>query len=566
MSDTLKEYQNQQEKILKLFSKLDALLKEGNEFGLQVPNTIKSKLCNAINNIKEEKLKIALIGGFSEGKTSIAAAWLGKLDKSSMNISAAESSNEVTVYDIGDDCLLIDTPGLYGYKEQEHSNFEVEKYKDITKRYVSEAHIVLYVMNSKNPVKESHKEDLVWLFRELNLLPRTVFVLSRFDEVADVEDENEYKYFLDIKKKNVTDRLQEFLSLSSTEIEQLDIVGVSANPFNEGIEYWLDNPEEFKQLSHIDSLQESTKRIVTSKGGIKDIVIDTRKSIFSDVIIQEFPKVEQKQNEISEVVYDLEHLWSKKQSTLEGLKDQITDARSNLKDSIKRFFDDIIMQARGVGLETVEDFLDREVGEEGSRIQSSLNSIFQNEIATVNIALNQQIVSFDTELNTIDSAASVMTKKGVNYLLKNVKLDNKTVLAARDGIKAVTQFVGLDLSNILKFKPYGAIKLADKLNGAFAFLGVGMELYDSYKQTELQKKLESSMNQFIKNLKTQEAELLKLIDSEKFVPMFFKGYVNLENSYKVLNDEINNYKETMERFKIWRDKIMIIEGEFREIQ
>lgn len=565
MSETLKEYQVQQQRVLGLLSKLDDFLKEGSEFGLELPDDVKDKLSNAINNVKEDKLKIALIGGFSEGKTSIAAAWLGKLDKSSMNISAAESSNEVSVYDIGDDCLLIDTPGLYGYKEQENSDFEIEKYKDITKKYVSEAHIVLYVMNSKNPVKESHKDDLIWLFRELNLLSRTVFVLSRFDEVADVEDEDEYQHFLNIKKNNVTERLQEFLKLNSQEIQQLSIVGVSANPFDEGVEYWLDNPEEFSKLSHIGSLQESTKSIVKNSGGMSDIVNDTRKSIFSDIIIREIPKVEQKQGEIAEVISDLEHLWSNKQSELAGLGTQIRSARLNIKDSMKRFFDDVIMQARGVGMDTVADFLDREIGEEGSRVQSSLNSIFQNEIATVSLALDQQIVKFDTELENIDSAVSVMARKGINHLVKNVKLDNKTVLAARDGVKAMTKYVGLDLSKMLKFKPHGAIKLANRLNGAFAFLGVGLELYDSYKKIEIQKEFERSMKELIDNLKKQEKEILELVDSERFVPMFFQGYMDLEKSYQSLQDEISGYKDVNSRFKQWKNKGSIIDAEFREI-
>lgn len=565
MSETLKEYQAQQKRVLGLLSKLDGFLKEGSEFGLELPDDVKDKLSNAINNVKEDKLKIALIGGFSEGKTSIAAAWLGKLDKSSMNISAAESSNEVSVYDIGDDCLLIDTPGLYGYKEQENSDFEIEKYKDITKKYVSEAHIVLYVMNSKNPVKESHRDDLIWLFRELNLLSRTVFVLSRFDEVADVEDEDEYQHFLDIKKSNVTERLQDFLKLNSKEVQQLSIVGVSANPFDEGVEYWLDNPEEFSKLSHIGSLQESTKIIVKNSGGMSDIVNDTRKSIFSDIIIREIPKVEQKQGEMAEVISDLEHLWSNKQSELVGLGTQIRSARLNIKDSMKRFFDDVIMQARGVGMDTVADFLDREIGEEGSRVQSSLNSIFQNEIATVSLALDQQIVKFDTELENIDSAVSVMARKGINHLVKNVKLDNKTVLAARDGVKAMTKYVGLDLSKMLKFKPHGAIKLANKLNGAFAFLGVGLELYDSYRKIEIQKEFERSMKELIDNLKKQEKEILDLVDSERFVPMFFQGYMDLEKSYQSLQDEISGYKDVNSRFKQWKNKGSVIDAEFREI-
>ncbi|WP_367107078.1 LeoA/HP0731 family dynamin-like GTPase [uncultured Psychrobacter sp.] len=565
MSETLKEYQVQQERVLGLLAKLDGFLKEGSEFGLDLPDAVKDKLSNAINNVKENKLKIALIGGFSEGKTSIAAAWLGKLDKSSMNISAAESSNEVSVYDIGDDCLLIDTPGLYGYKEQENSDFEIEKYKDITKKYVSEAHIVLYVMNSKNPVKESHKDDLTWLFRELNLLSRTVFVLSRFDEVADVEDEDEYQHFLNIKKNNVTERLQDFLKLTSQEVQQLNIVGVSANPFDEGVEYWLDNPEEFSQLSHIGSLQESTKKIVKNNGSMSDIVNNTRKSIFSDIIIREIPKVEQKQEEIAEVINDLEYLWTNKQSELAGLGTQIRSARLNIKDSMKRFFEDVIMQARGVGMDTVADFLDREIGDEGSRIQSSLNSIFQNEIATVSFALDQQIVKFDTELENIDSAVSVMARKGVNHLVKNVKMDNKTVLAARDGVKVMTKYVGLDLSKMLKFKPHGAIKLANNLNSAFAFLGLGMELYDSYKQAEVKEKFETSIKELIDNLKKQEKEILELVDSERFVPMFFQGYIDLENSYKSLQDEISDYKNVSNRFNQWKNKGSTIDAEFREI-
>ena len=565
MSETLKEYQAQQQRILGLLSKLDAFLKEGSEFGLELPDDVKGKLSNAINNVKEDKLKIALIGGFSEGKTSIAAAWLGKLDKSSMNISAAESSNEVSVYDIGDDCLLIDTPGLYGYKEQENSDFEIEKYKDITKKYVSEAHIVLYVMNSKNPVKESHKDDLVWLFRELNLLSRTVFVLSRFDEVADVEDEDEYQHFLDIKKSNVTERLQEFLKLNSKEVQQLSIVGVSANPFDEGVEYWLDNPEEFSKLSHIGSLQESTKSIVKNSGGISDIVNDTRKSIFSDIIIREIPKVEQKQGEMAEVISDLEHLWSNKQSELAGLGTQIRSARLNIKDSMKRFFDDVIMQARGVGMDTVADFLDREVGEEGSRIQSSLNSLFQNEIATVSLALDQQIIKFDTELENIDSAVSVMARKGINHLVKNVKLDNKTVLAARDGVKAMTKHVGLDLSKMLKFKSHGAIKLANNLNGFFAFVGLGMEVHDSYQQAKLKEKFEKLIKELIDNLKKQEKEILELVDNDSFIAMFFQGYIDLESSYKSLQNEINDHKDVNSRFKQWKNKGLVIDAEFREI-
>ena len=190
MTDSIEMLKTQHHHSLALLRKLAEFLKTGVPFGMRIDASIDRKLETALRNAQDGNLTIALIGGFSEGKTSIAAAWLGRLEIDSMRISQEESSDAVTLYNIGNDMVLVDTPGLFGYKEKvcEESG-KVEAYKDITRRYVSEAHLVLYIMNSINPVKDSHREELIWLFRSLNLLPRTVFVLSRFDEVADVEEE-----------------------------------------------------------------------------------------------------------------------------------------------------------------------------------------------------------------------------------------------------------------------------------------------------------------------------------------------------------------------------------------
>ena len=55
------------------------------------------------------------------------------------------------------------------------------------------------------------------------------------------------------------------------------------------------------------------------------------------------------------------------------------------------------------------------------------------------------------------------------------------------------------------------------------------------------------------------------MDSERFVPMFFQGYIDLENSYKSLQNEINHHKDINSRFKQWKSKGSIIDAEFREV-
>ena len=97
MSNTVTEFKYQQEKNHQILQKLAKFIEKGRDFGLEPDVNLINKLTAALKTAEEKILKVALIGGFSEGKTSIASAWLERLDKS-MNISQQESSNEVQVY------------------------------------------------------------------------------------------------------------------------------------------------------------------------------------------------------------------------------------------------------------------------------------------------------------------------------------------------------------------------------------------------------------------------------------------------------------------------------------
>ncbi len=236
MNETLKQFKENQKRNQEDLNKLLDFIHTGEKYGIKIEESFKAKINSAIQSAA--KLMVALVGGFFEGKTSIAAAWIERLDKS-MKIDHQESSDAVKIYDIDNEIELVDAPGLFGFKEKITDSGKIERYKDITKKYISEAHLILYALNPSNPIKESHKDDLNWLFRTLNLLSRTIFVISRFDEEADIEDEEDYNKRFKIKKENIQNRLNKLISLSEKEKEGLIVVAVAANPFNEGLEYWL---------------------------------------------------------------------------------------------------------------------------------------------------------------------------------------------------------------------------------------------------------------------------------------------------------------------------------------
>ena len=74
--ETLKVFNKKKEDIFKMLSNLLSTLKEGKELGVDIEPEYITKIEKSIDENENKKLKVVLIGGFSEGKTSIAAALL----------------------------------------------------------------------------------------------------------------------------------------------------------------------------------------------------------------------------------------------------------------------------------------------------------------------------------------------------------------------------------------------------------------------------------------------------------------------------------------------------------
>ena len=567
MNSTLAEFKTQQDKAMQILTRLQEFVMEGEEYGISIDESIKTKLANALENVQDGKLKIALVGGFGEGKTSIAAAWLEKLDKTSMKISHEESSDEVKIYNVDDEIELVDTPGLFGFKEKFNDEAHtIQKYKDITKKYVSEAHLVLYVLNPVNPIKQSHESDLNWLFRELNLLPRTIFVLSKFDEVADIEDEVAYKSEFNIKKQNVIERLCELIKLTQNEINELSIVAVSANPFDNGIEYWIENLAEFKKLSHISNLQEATSAKIKTNGGIANIVNESKKSVIADVINKQLPVARGVQQEIAKNINSLNDTRGRINGELMPLASKISKIRVELREFITGYFSDIILQAQGTSIDSFNDFFQREIGSEGINMNTRIQNEFDKLTNSVNHAISRLEVNFQAEVDNFNSALLSYGSQGVKYLKSSGIINATNVKIARDGIVSTAKLVGVDLSKILKFKPWGATKFAAGANVLLSVIGLGMEIWDSIQKQERESKFKATIGDMVDSFEKQRKEILDLINGDNFIDTFFPDYIKLASNLEEIEKDIETMKETQANFKKWLDVGETIDAEFEVIR
>ena len=565
MTNTVTIFKVQQEKAQSMLEKLSQFVETGRAFGL-VPNPdLLEKLQTAKKYMQSSVLKVALIGGFSEGKTSIASAWLERLDQS-MNISQQESSNEVKIYHVDNEIELIDTPGLFGFKEQQNSTGQIEKYKEITKKYVSEAHLVLYIMNSTNPIKESHQEDLKWLFRDLNLLSRTVFVLSRFDEVADVEDDWDYRENLKTKADNVLSRLKTMIGLEDKEVADIKIVAVSANPFGEGIDYWLDHLDEFKKLSRIYTLQDATRYVIEKNGGVIPIVFEAQKSMIQDVLGKQLPVVQKTQEILNNELVHLADVTQHLNSELEPMTARINNVRSSLKEFVLAYFTELIRQVKGTDLHTFSDFYENELGKDGIVLTTRLEQEFGRQCQVIESALQRISLDFDNEMVRFeDSVGSAVMSKSLGFLSKQ-KIDNTHVLAARDGIVAAGKMVGVDLAKYLKFKPWGAVNLAAKVNAVMAFAGIAMELWDSYKKAKAEEDFSNMVKDIVEMLEHHRSGLLKSLNDDSFIEQLFPVYAELKEKISAVQEANMQVAERKRAFDEWQKEGEIIEGEYRLLE
>ncbi|OJZ95371.1 LeoA/HP0731 family dynamin-like GTPase [Helicobacter pylori] len=548
-NETLEQFKRNQKRNQEILKKLLDFVQTVEKYGIKVEESLKDKIHNAMENVADQKLKVALVGGFSCGKTSIAAAWIDRLDES-MKIDHQESSDEVKIYDIDDEIELVDTPGLFGFKEKITDSGKIERYKDITKKYISEAHLILYALNPSNPIKESHKDDLNWLFRTLNLLSRTIFVISRFDEEADIEDEEDYNKRFEIKKENIQNRLNDLISLSEEEKESLIIVAVAANPFDLGVEHWLKHQEEFQKLSHIKALQDATQKKIKENGGKLTIIEEAKKSVIQDVIYRQMPLAKKEQQAIKREMEYLNKTLEKRRKEIQKLSGEISQARIHLREFITRYFSDLISQVSGTSLETFNDFVIREIGDKGIDIETKVQNAFERETQGILNEIAKIETNFNADRSFFEKHAVTLGKVGTSFLKQSGLINATNIKLARDGIAAVGKFVGIDLA--FKFKPWDAVKLAGNLNKAVPFIGFVFEAWDSYDKYQKEQELEEAKKEMVSNFDNQKKEILDLINDEtRFKQKCFSSALELEKSLQEIKEAIEKTQAYDQEFEKW---------------
>ncbi|WQW37392.1 labile enterotoxin output A [Helicobacter pylori] len=389
-----------------------------------------------------------------------------------------------------------------------------------------------------------------WLFRTLNLLARTIFVISRFDEEADIEDEEDYNKRFKIKKENIQSRLNELISLSEEEKESLIIVAVAANPFDLGVEHWLKHKEEFQKLSHIKALQDATQKKIKENGAKLTIIEEAKKSVIQDVIYRQMPPAKQALQDINREMEYLNKTLEKRRKDIQDLNSEISQARIHLKEFITRYFIDLILQVSGTSLETFNDFVIREIGDKGINIDTRVQNEFERQTQGIVNEIAKIGTTFNADMSFFEKHAGAFGKIGIDLLKQSGFINATNIKLARDGIVAAGKFVGMDLS--LKFKPWGAVKLAGSINKGLPLIGLTFEVWDSWKESQKIEKLEKAKGEMTSDFNNQKQEILDLINDEtRFKQTCFPMALELEKCIQACEESVKKTQECAQGLEKW---------------
>ncbi|GAA8423091.1 hypothetical protein Hpkin77_02270 [Helicobacter pylori] len=315
------------------------------------------------------------------------------------------------------------------------------------------------------------------------------------------------------------------------------IVAVAANPFDLGVEHWLKHQEEFQKLSHIKALQDATQKKIKENGGKLTIIEEAKKSVIQDVVYRQMPPAKQALQDINREMEYLNKTLEKRRKDIQDLNKEIFQARIHLREFIIRYFSVLIIQVSGTSLETFNDFVTREIGDEGSIIDTRVQNEFERQTQGISNEIAKIETGFNADMSFFEKHAGAFGRIGIKLLEQSKFINATNIKLARDGIVAGGKFVGIDLA--LKFKPWGAVKLASNLNKALPLIGLVIEVWDSWKESQKIEKLEKAKEEMKSNFDGQKQEILALINDEtRFKQTCFPMVLKLEETIQACEESV----------------------------
>ena len=566
-----KNYIDDKSALIQRMDIVEKKIQELDGMGIDISESIR-KIESAKRDVQEDNISVVLVGAFSDGKTSVAAGWINeKLDN--MKIASDESSDEILCYTpttIPEGCQIVDTPGLFGDKVGADEDGGQILLSDVTKKFISEANLILYVVAAKNPIKDSHKECIRWILKDLNKLSSTIFVINRMDDVADLTDEEDYSLQAKIKTENLRGKLLE-CGLTQSETNKVRVACISAAPNEQGIEVWSEHREEYLRRSHLDSLENLTNSILQSSR--ESLITKTGCDILNDELVKTIELICKQERQIADIFLpEKRESLKRNKKDLEALYKRLVRSKKDMKDALKALNKKKINTIRATSMENFRDVLEDEIGilpgKEGYVLDEEINDIFIEYAEKYSDWTMELGEKFQSEYDKQNKAMESLLKKGASSASNSLKAAGQLgVGTLKNGI-----FVGRDLLGklgvVIKFKPWQVTKMATFATKALPVIGAAIDVVTNIAENIAadvrNRKFEKSKAELKSGVNDTFYEVMQMLNSDdSYIDQFAPSYRTLEEQIRQDEEDIRYQESMLKKFNTWNEEI--IDADYRII-
>lgn len=400
---------------------------------------IQGKVTRVRARLEQEVFEVAFFGAFSDGKSTTIAALTRSLD---IPVAVEPTTDKVERYRHGD-WMFVDTPGTFSDRLL---------HDEVTRTYISEADLVVFVVNAVNPLPKSQEELVRWLLVDVGKEPHVIFAINRMDEVADLEDDADFEHHVQVKQRTLLKTLHDICSRPCDPT----VVAISADPYEQGLEAWLGDPEEYEQLSRLQNLiiaieehLDRTAEQIQANAGIASV----RDGI--ETILDRLEKLDKELQPVHEILAQRAKELGQESDRLEqlvsqaylGIREDVDSIRCDLLDSLDACID----------LPTLKNLIERDIGKDGEILERKITNIVECWGQTLTGQAKPIFDQISASMEESDSLFGDLVKRGGPELAKVLqKVFGGTPRQIADGILRIRNALNIPL----KFKPWEAVRFA----------------------------------------------------------------------------------------------------------
>lgn len=521
--------------------RLEQLILKTKQLLAQTDNSdLAQKMDAELQEVSERKeLRLAFVGQYSSGKSTIISALTGNKD---ILIDANIATDKTTEYR-WNNITLMDTPGILAGKVEEHD--------ERTKAALKECDLIFYVLTSQlfDDVIFNNFIDLAY---NQHLADKMFIVVNKMNM-----EYGDYPQLV----QNYTTSLQNTFKERGYDFSAFPVAFIDANDYLEGVK---DGDDEFIQVSNFEKFINDLNSFVSNKGLIKkqfDTPVRVLQSYAKDIAISEvdqnlaefYRQFEQRlsiserelKRDVSNVLYSFETDAMTKVSALSSGIGSLGEAewkvqQEELNRALQQSINTTSTKIEKVVEQNYADLL-KEVEDFGHR------DTLAKYISSIDAKLNSPNISIE-ERNNLNSQ-----KRALDWLKSGATKIGDMAPGVNGVFGGISNASGSQLHNIVlnvghffgkSFRPWEAVRWASNIAKVAKFgipvvtagIDIWMQLREEKKENERLQQIKESKNQFITGY---QGELNKVKGQfEDYLNTVLKNYRDKRNDVNKSKDEI----------------------------